>query len=66
LTLLALTFCIIALLFLGRFNTMATDIGPLAAGLDGRLGRLGIGRTVLRKTWRNSRLGALTFSIVDS
>jgi hypothetical protein len=44
LTLLSLTSSIIALLFPSRFNRMATDVGSLAAGLDGQVVRLGIGR----------------------
>jgi hypothetical protein len=51
LTLLTLTSSIITLLFLGRSNGMATDIGFLAAGLDGHGVRLGIGRKGLRQHW---------------
>jgi hypothetical protein len=39
---LALT-SVIALLFLSRFNRLATDLGSVAPGMDGHVVRLGIG-----------------------
>jgi hypothetical protein len=44
---------------------MTTDIGSLAAELDGQLVRLGIGSKRLPKTWEISQffLGALTFPL---
>jgi hypothetical protein len=44
LTLLSLTSSNIPRLFLSRFNRISTDIGSLAAGMDGHVARLGIGR----------------------
>jgi hypothetical protein len=54
------TSSIITLLFLSRLNKMATDIGSLAAGLDGHMVRLGIGRKGLR---RQGGTRALTFPL---
>jgi hypothetical protein len=64
LALLTLT-SIITLLFLGRSNGTAANIGSLAAGLDVHVVRLGIERKGLRKTWVTSQsfLGALTFPL---
>jgi hypothetical protein len=53
LTLLTLTPSVITLLFLNRFNRMATDMDSLAAELDGHVVRLGIGCKGLRKTRGN-------------
>jgi hypothetical protein len=46
---LILTSSIVTLLFHGRLNRMATDIGSLASGLDGRVTRLEIGDKGFRK-----------------
>jgi hypothetical protein len=49
LTLITLTLSIITLLFLTRFNRMATDMDSLTAGVDGHLVRLRIGYKGLQK-----------------
>jgi hypothetical protein len=52
---LTLTSFNITLLFLGRFNRMATGTDSLAPGLDGHVLRLGIGRKKLGKSRVNPR-----------
>jgi hypothetical protein len=56
--LLTFAFCNIAALFLSRFDRMATNIGSMAAGLDERVIRLGIGRKGFEK---RGETVALTF-----
>jgi hypothetical protein len=65
LTLLTLTSSIIALLFLSRFNRTVTDIGFLAAWLDGHVVRLGIGLKGLWKPCGNLRSVFKVHPIVD-
>jgi hypothetical protein len=59
LTLLTLTSSIITLLFLSRSNGMTTDIGFLAAGLNGHVVRIGITKNIWKP--QQSFLGALPF-----
>jgi hypothetical protein len=61
-----LTSFIITLLFLTRFNRMATDIGSLAPGLDGHVVRSGIGREGLRKTSHFFIVGSLAIAQLKS
>jgi hypothetical protein len=60
---LTLTSSVITPLFLNRSIEMATDIGSLAAGLDGHVDRLRIGRNGLRKNGESLPiyLGVLPF-----
>jgi hypothetical protein len=64
------TFASLLLRFLIDSTKWQNKIGPLAAGLDGRVIRLGLGRKELRKTWINPRthfsnVGCLAIALLN-